>query len=69
MVVTFTITDDEGQTFCTSCSLAAAIQSLADAYGIHAEMERFEGISDLHVNRAAPVLAQMGFTLRQVVAE
>lgn len=66
---TYIITDDAGDEACSALSLSAAILALADLYGLHAQLECLEDVSDLHLKRAAAAIAPLGFTVRQVVAE
>lgn len=69
MQVTYIILDDAGDQVCSAHSLWCAVHSLAEIYGLHAQFECLEHISDLQIKRAAAVLGPIGFTVRQVVAD
>jgi hypothetical protein len=69
MQATYIISDDAGDTVCNAPSVSEALASLADTYGLEAHLETIEGLHDLRWERAIPVIAPLGFTLRRVVAE
>ena len=69
MQATYIISDDAGDTVCSAPSVSQALANLADTYGLEAHIEPVESLHDLQWERAIPVIAPLGFSLRRVVAE